>query len=395
MNMVTKTSIFEEHLEKWLKARKNKKVRSEIIRSICFVTGVHPKSIPRSFKRLQMRDPSLPEERGRKRYYTMDSIAALKEVWEVGSEPCGDNLHAVIPEYVTILKRDNVWKHTKEATRKLLKMSLGTVKLKVAGFNRTQFLQHGKSTTKKGAIHQLIPVRTGPWHTAIVGTEQIDTVAHCGSSVAGDFAYTLNSTDVPTLWGTRRAQWNKGQEATICSLEEMEHDTPFPILERHPDSGSEFINWLCKKWSDARNQKLTRSRPNRKNDNCFVEERNGHVVRRWVGYARLDVKDAVDALNTVYDVLNPYINHFIASRRIISKKRIGSKWKIAREKKALTPYQRVLQRNDVSETVKKKLKQEHRKFNPLILKREIDLRLKKVFDIQERHGKPKIYKELR
>lgn len=395
MNMVTKTSIFEEHLEKWLKARKNKKVRGEIIRNICFVTGIHPKSIPRSFTRLQMRDSSRTEKRGRKRYYTSDSIAALKEVWVVGSEPCGDNLHAVIPEYVAILKRDNVWKHTNDATKKLLKMSLGTVKLKVATFNRTQFLQHGKSTTKKGAIHQLIPVRVGPWNDAVVGTEQIDTVAHCGNSIAGDFAYTLNSTDIPTLWGTRRAQWNKGQVATIQSMEYMEGDTPFPILERHPDSGSEFINWLCKKWSDARNQKLTRSRPNKKNDNCFVEERNGHVVRRWVGYTRLDARNVVDALNSVYEVLNPYINHFVASRRIISKKRIGSKWIIAREKKALTPYQRVLQRNDVSEHVKKKLKQEHKKLNPLLLKREIDLRLKKVFDIQQRHGTPKITQELR
>ena len=187
MNMVTKTSIFEEHLEKWLKVRKNKKARGEIIKNICFVTGVHPKSIPRSFKRLQMRDSARTEKRGRKTYYTADSIATLKEVWVVGSEPCGDNLHAVISEYVAVLKRDKVWKHTNDATSKLLKMSLGTVKLKVATFNRTQFLQHGKSTTKKGAIHQLIPVRTGPWHDASVGTEQIDTVAHCGSSVAGDF----------------------------------------------------------------------------------------------------------------------------------------------------------------------------------------------------------------
>lgn len=393
--MVTKTSIFEEHLEKWLKARKNKKVRGEIIKNICFVAGVHPKSIPRSFKRLQMRDSSSTEKRGRKKYYTSDSIAALKEVWVVGSEPCGDNLHAIIPEYVAILQRDTVWKHTEEATNKLLKMSLGTVKNKVAAFQRTLFLQHGKSTTKKGAIHQLIPIRTGPWHDAIVGTEQIDTVAHCGNSVAGDFAYTLNSTDVPTLWGTRRAQWNKGQEATIQSMEYMENDTPFPIVERHPDSGSEFINWLCKKWSEARSQKLTRSRPNKKNDNCFVEERNGHIIRRWVGYTRLDTQKAVDALNAVYDILNPYVNHFVASRRIVSKERIGSKWKITREKKALTPYQRVLQRSDVSEDVKTKLQQEHEKLNPLLLKREIDIRLEKVFDIQERHGTPKRYKELR
>ena len=395
MNMVTKTSIFEEHLKEWLLAKKNKRERSNIIKHICFVAGVHPKSVPRSFKRIQLRDPAPQEGRGRKRYYTHDVTTALQEIWEAGSEPCGDNLHSVIAEYVEILKRDKQWKHSEEATNKLLQMSLGTVKLRVAGFSRRCFLQHGKGTTKKGAIHSLIPVRTGPWHDAPVGTEQIDTVAHCGNSIAGDFIYTLNSTDVPTLWGERRAQWNKGQAATILSMEKMESDTPFPILERHPDSGSEFINWLCKEWSEARGQKLTRSRPNHKNDNCFVEERNGHIVRRWVGYARLDAREAVDALNAVYDLLNPYVNHFFASRRIVFKERIGSKWKITREKKALTPYERVLRRSDVSEDIKTKLKQEHEKLNPLLLKREIDLRIKKVFNIQEQYGTPKSYKELR
>ena len=393
--MVTKTSIFEAHLEEWLKARRSKEKRGEIAKHICFVAEVHPKSISRSFRRVQLRDSGRGESRGRRRYYTHEVIAALKQVWETASEPCGDNLHPMIPEYIRTLKRDGAWKHSEESSLKLLQMSLGTVKLRVAEFDRKEFLQHGKSTTKKGVIHNLIPIRTGPWDKAPAGTEQVDTVAHCGNSIAGDFVYTLNSTDVSTLWSERRAQWNKGQEATISSLESMETKTPFPILERHPDSGSEFINWLCREWSLARGQKLTRSRPNKKNDNCFVEERNGHIVRRWVGYTRLDARGTVDALNLVYDVLNPYANHFIASRRTISKERIGSKWKITREKVALTPYQRVLLRDDVSEEVKTRLRAEHVKLSPLLLKREIDLRLERVFDIQKRYGTPKSYKELR
>jgi hypothetical protein len=395
MNMDTKTNIFEEHLESWLEARKDKKKRGEIIRHICFVIGAHPKSIPRSFKRIQLRGPGTREARGRKRYYTSDCIAALKEIWRIASEPCGDNLHSLIADYVKILRRDEAWPHSEESTGKLLQMSLGTVKIRVAEFDRECFFEHGKGTTQKGAIHAQIPIRTGPWDEAPTGTEQIDTVAHCGSSVAGDFTYTLNSTDIPTLWGERRAQWNKGKYATIMSLEKMENDTPFPILERHPDSGSEFVNWFCKSWSDSRGQKLTRSRPNHKNDNCFVEERNGHVVRRWVRYSRLDARQVVGALNAVYDVLNPYLNHFIASRRIVSKERIGSKWKITREAKAMTPYQRVLLRDDVSDEVKTKLRQEHEKLSPLVLKLEIDLRLERVFDIQKRYGIPMQNRELR
>jgi len=389
MNMTTKNNIFKEHLSEWLKAKKDKKKRGEIVRNICFVAGVHPKSVPRSFRRAQMHASGEEERRGRQEYYTPDAIAALKDVWDTASEPCAENLKGLVSEYVRILTRDKLWKHSDEATEKLLAMSLGTMKKRVAKFTRKRFVAHGKSTTKAGAIHSLIPVRSGPWDEAAVGTEQIDTVAHCGNTLIGDFIYTVNSTDVPTLWGSRRAQWNKGQTATVASMADMAKDIPFPIVEWHPDSGSEFINWHCKYWCEKQSAKLTRSRPNRKNDNCFVEERNGHIVRRWVGYTRFDAKEVVGALNAVYDVLTPYLNNFVASRRIVSKERVGAKWKVTREKIAKTPYERVLERDDVPKEIKAKLKQRHGILNPLIMKREIERLLRQVFILQERHGTPK------
>lgn len=395
MTMATKKSIFEEHLKEWLAAKGNKKKRGTMVQHLCFVTGVHPKSVPRSFRRVQMRGPGTLECRGRTTYYTPDVLAALKNIWEIAGESCGENLHPMIAEYVRILTRDGAWKHGKETTAKLLVMSLGSVKKRVAKFSRTRFLVHGKSTTKAGAIHSLIPVRSGPWNEAGVGTMQIDTVAHCGGSVAGDFVYTVNAADVSTLWGARRAQWNKGQEVTVRGMKAMADATPFPIKEWHPDSGSEFINWHCKGWCEQRGELLTRSRPNHKNDNCFVEERNGHVVRRWVGYTRLDTPEVVDTLNAVYDVLTPYLNHFVASKRTVSKERIGSQWKITREQSAKTPYQRVLLREDVSESVKQLLREEHERLSPLVLKGEIDQRLKKVFAIQKQHGEPTREGELR
>jgi len=386
MNMTTKNNIYREHLRPWLQAKADKKKRGEIVKHICFVAGVHPKSVPRSFKRVQMRSSFEEEKRGRKQYYTPDVVAALKDVWDTASEPCAENLHGVLADYVRILTRDKVWNHSGEATAKLLTMSLGTMKKRVAKFARKQFLAHGKSTTRASAIHALIPVRRGDWDEAVAGTEQIDTVAHCGNVLAGDFIYTVNSTDVPTLWGSRRAQWNKGQVATVNSMEHIENDIPFPVVEWHPDSGSEFINWHCHRWCEERGSMLTRSRPNRKNDNCFVEERNGHVVRRWVGYARLDTREIVETLNAVYDALTPYLNHFVASCRIISKERVGARWKVSREKTAKTPYERALKRNDVNGEVKTKLRQEHETLNPLTMKREIDRRLQIVFSLQKHHG---------
>lgn len=388
MTMATKKDIFKEHLKAWLKAEGNRNARREITKSVCAIVSVHPKSVPRAFRRAQMRDASVNHRRGPKTIYGTDVTVALKDVWDTAGEPCAENIHPLITEYIAILRRDDMWKHGEEATTKLLAMSLGTMKNRLSKFRRMSFPSHGKSTTSPSAIHTLIPVRSGPWNEAPVGTMQIDTVAHCGGSTAGDYVFTVNSTDVATLWGVRRCQWNKGQAATVRSMEAMDDDAPFPIVEWHPDSGSEFINWHCLDWSAERKQTLTRSRPNHKNDNCFIEERNGHVVRRWAGYARFDVSEIVEALNAAYDVLTPYLNHFTASRRTTSKERMGAKWKITREKKSMTPYQRVLARTDVADEVKAELKLMHEGLNPLLLKREIDRRLHRVFAIQKRHEEP-------
>lgn len=386
MNMAIRQSIFKEHLIKWLACEGDRKKRGEMATEISHIARVHKKSVPRSFRRAQMHDPCLPERRGRSAYYTADVTAALKELWEIAHEPCGELLHALIGEYVSVLKRDRQWKHSDDATRKLLSMSEATVKRRVSGFARTRYVSHGKSTTKPGSILSVIPIRSDGWKKAPVGTMQLDTVAHCGHTLIGDFVYTVNCTDVVTLWGGRRAQWNKGQEATVRSMEAIDEDAPFPVVEWHPDSGAEFINWHCKGWSEERGQRLTRSRPNRKNDNCFVEERNGHIVRAWVGYTRFDAREVVEALNGVYDVLTPFLNHFVPSKRIVSKERIGARWRVTREKTALTPYQRVLMRDDMSDEVKRKMREEHERLNPLLLKREIDRRIKKVFDVQKRCG---------
>ena len=235
----------------------------------------------------------------------------------------------------------------------------------------------------------MVPIRMDGWEMAEAGVTQVDTVAHCGDTTTGDYAFTVNGSDVATVWGSRRAQWNKGQEATKESLLRMRAMNDFPWTEIHPDSGFEFVNRMCIEYALETKLRMTRSRPYHKNDNCFVEERNGHVVRAYVGYARLDVRETVDALNDLYDCLTPYLNHFIAVRRIVSKERIGAKWKVTREKVAKTPYQRVLERSDISEEVKNKLRAEHATLNPKTMKAAIDRLTKRVHDIQRKHGTPR------
>jgi hypothetical protein len=387
MNMVTKKDVFQEKLGAYAAA--DKRGKGVILDAVSLVSGLARKAVIRRFRRMQLRGRYEGRKRGRPRLYTNDVIAALKEVWEIGSEACGENLHPMIGEYIAAAMKERSWHHTRDATEKLRRMSLGSMKVYVGGFTRTRQSFGGRSTTKKSSVISMVPVRMDGWDTAEAGVVQVDTVAHCGTANVGDFVYTTNGTDVATLWGTRRAQWNKGQEATLVSLAHMRDDSPFPWTEVHPDSGCEFVNAQCFTYAEGTGLRMTRSRPYHKNDNCFVEERNGHVVRAYVGYLRLDVFEVVETLNELYDVLTRYLNHFVASRRIVSKERVGARWKVTREKVAKTPYQRVLARTDVSEEVKKKLREEHTALNVKQMKRDVDRLILKVFAVQRQYGTPR------
>ncbi|MEK6947571.1 MAG: hypothetical protein AABX32_08250, partial [Nanoarchaeota archaeon] len=297
----------------------------------------------------------------------------------------GELLFPMINEYVDMLLRDKLWKHGDDATAKLRAMKLATIKRRVGNFLKVRGRRSGISATRPSHLKHIIPTFSGPWKELPPGNGQIDTVLH-KDTVLGDAVYTLNYTDSATCLDIPRAQWNKGQEATIESMKEIKQRLPYPWLMAHPDTGGEFINYLAKDWFEENKIEFTRSRPGRKNDNMYVEERNGHVIRKMIGYANLDCREVVQYLNLYYDVMIPYLMHFVAVRRMLGKEKILSKYKRIYEKIPKTPYQRILEHKSISEEVKEKLRQEHSKLNPLILKKEMEKRLKKVYDIQRQFG---------
>ncbi len=383
MTMTTKTTIFREHLDKYLAGTKQQ--RGAILDHVCFVAQVHRKAASRKFHALGRRSKTHRDRRGRPTVYGPDVTATLRTVWDAGNEVCGELLFPMLREYVDILQRDGMWEHREDTTTKLLAMSLATVKRRVSVFLKARTPRSGISSTKPSHLKHIIPVFTGPWADEPPGSGQLDTVRH-SDSATGDAVYTLNYTDAATLTVIPRAQWNKGQEATQRSLMAIAQRLPFPFVAGHPDSGSEFLNWLVKAWADANGIHLTRSRPNHKNDNMYVEERNGHVVRKFLGYLPLTTPRVVPALNALYDVLTPYLLHFVAVRRQTSKKRVGSQYRRTYEQNPKTPYQRILDHPAVSEDVKAKLRAEHATLNPLILKREIDRRVEVVYRTERRYG---------
>lgn len=368
--MATKMEIFERFLPEYLKAKKVRK--SGILHTVCATTELHRKAAIRKFRALQMRDPWVSSRRrGRPRLYTPDVIAALKFVWDVSSNLCGELLHPIIHEYVVLLQKDALWRYGEETTCKLKAMSEGSVKAYISSFVKFRKKRTSLSGTKPSALKEIIPIATGPWHDKPPGYGQVDTVVHCGSSLVGDLVYTVNYTDIATNWTIPIAQWNKGQRETCRSLTRIQQSLPFPLRGVHPDTGSEFINWFVKDWTDANRVELTRSRPYHKNDNAYVEQKNGHVVRRFVGYARMERRELVPLLNAFYETLAIYLNHFVPTRKCIEKVRIGSRYR-RRYDTGKTSYRRVIAHHGIQNSVKETLQKDHEKLNPLTLKQELD-----------------------
>lgn len=336
--MQTKNDLFKEHLKDWLQAKNDRKKRAEIATHLVFITKCHPKSVARTFKRLQLRDPAHEESRGRPPYYDNDVVLALRDLWEVSDRACGENIHPMIAAYIAVLVRDSLLKH-------------------------------------------IIPIRKNMSASSVPGDGQLDTVAHCGDSLAGSFVWTLNYTDAATYWVQIRAQWNKGQEGTKDSVIAIRAKLPFPLLGLHPDSGGEFINWVLKGWCDQEGIDLARSEPYKKNDNMFVEERNGHVIRKYLGWERRDELSVLPLLNELCDTVSLYTNHWKAVRRMVKKERVGSKYVRLYEKQPLTPYARVLAQAGVSDNDKDKLEQIHEPLNPLHLLQKIATLKKKIYEL--------------
>ena len=374
--MATKQEILRDKLAEYLQAGKAEK--SRILDQLQAVSKLHRKAIIRRLKQLQLGHIPDSERRGRPEVYCPRVTIALKEIWEMANEICAERLQPVIADYVRVLRRDKMWRHNDETTELLLAMSLGTIKNRIAAFTKIRS-GPGWSTTKPSSLKEIIPIRRGPWANPDPGQGEVDTVAHCGSTLRGDYAYSVQYTDVATIWTCLSAQWNKGEKATRQSLERIKRRFPLTLLGIDPDSGGEFINYLIKGWCDSQTPAvaMTRIRPYRKNDHARIEQKNYVNIRQFLGYARLDDRGQVKLMNELYDILEDYINFFLPSVKCLKKERIGSKYRRVYDQ-AQTAYRRVLNHPAVSTAVKGNLRVKYATLNPQTLKKEIDALIRKI-----------------
>ena len=379
---MAKKEVFGIELEHYLGASKGKK--GEILDTLVRQTKMHRGSIIRRFKREQYRLPGDFQKVGRKEYYGADVTLALREVWEASGELCGELVHPIIGDYIDIFISENTWEHGDITTAKLRAISEATVKRRVSNFMKARSGK-SKSTTNPSLMKEKIPVFCGPWLDVDPGHGQIDTVVHCGATLAGMMVFTMSYTDVATGWWRGRSQWGKGMEVTRNSLSYVKETLEIPWFHAHPDCGTEFLNQFVIKWAKDNDMDFTRSRSYHKNDNAYVEQKNGHVVRKEIGYRRLDTTEVITVMNELYEKLSLHRNFFVPQRKLLSKERNGAKYR-KKYDKAKTPYERVLSADSVSPKVKESLTQFRAKLNPQKLRQEINSLKSKLFKIQEIHG---------
>ncbi len=261
---------------------------------------------------------------------------------------------------------------TSQLREKLMTMSASTIDRLLKSEKYKFRLVKGRSGTKPGTLlKNQIPIRTfADWDDAVPGFTEVDLVGHDGGNTSGDFIQSLNFVDIATCWDSTAACKNKAQVHVFGAIKAIISRFPFDILGIDSDNGSEFINAHLLSYCLKNEITFTRSRAYKKNDSCFVEQKNYSVVRRNVGYSRYDTDEELYLLNELYVYLDSYINYFQPVLKLASKTRVGSKVS-KKYDKARTPFRRVLESKSIDDKIKKSLKREYDSLNPAELKRKI------------------------
>ena len=313
-----------------------------------------------------------PKNRQGKRIYTDEVIACLRKLWAFYWYKCGKYLAPIIREHMPYLQahRKPDFHITEEIKEKLLKISPAMIDRYLKA-DKDALRGKGLSGTRlaEAALLRRVPVRTHytDLERKTPGFMQIDTVYHCGEREFDEFLLTLTATDVASGWIELSALPNKAHKWALESMQALQSSLPFPLIELHSDNGGEFINYDTVNWRDVtKTLLLTRSRPYHKNDNCFVEQKNGAVIRTYIGYARFDTPREYAALARVYQSLCPLLNFFIPTKKLVSKTFFGSKT-VKHFDLPKTPFLRLMESPYLSQDIKDRLVQRRALLNPVAL----------------------------
>jgi len=354
----------------------NRTEKTRLLDEMELVTQMHRKSITRLLNSGDLRRRERKKERGK--VYGGDVQYALSVIAESFGYICAQRLHGNLGWMTDLLVKHGELLPTPEVERKLQKASVSTLQRLLQRIRKDEYYVARHKPKKKNSIAASIPAGRLPWNESEPGHMEIDLVEHCGKSNEGEFAYSLQMVDVATGWSEIAAILGRSQLVVEDACQRILERIPFAIIQLHPDNGSEFLNHhLMRFWREAVPQlRWSRSRPYKKNDNRFVEQKNSSLVRAWLGFERFDTVEQVNAMNDFYEKLRIYYNLFQPVMRL-KEKRVRKDgqgtYKVQRiYGQALTPFERLCATDAITpeETASWQLRREA--INPRQLRREMN-----------------------
>jgi hypothetical protein len=357
-------------------AGRGKEGKSRLLNEFCEQYGYERKY---AIKLLQVQE-ELPAPKPRPgpepRYEPVQEI--VERIWNCAEHLCGKRLAPALGLWLPHYAR-----HYGQLlpTQKKLLASISAATLDRLLAECKARARRGKNGTRPGSLlrHQ-VPIQGEVWDEQRVGFLEADSVAHCGSSLAGDFIWSLTYTDLACAWTEGRAVWNKGAHGVLEQTKNVEKTLPFPILGFDFDNGSEWLNWTLIKYLQVRPNpiRVTRSRPYHKDDNAHVEQKNWMWPRQLLGYGRLEDQSQLSPINALYSqAWGPLHNFFLPSMKLVKKWREGSRW-VRRHDEPQTAYQRLLTQGNLSAKARKKLRERFESLDPFKLAQEVERRLKPI-----------------
>ena len=357
-----------------------KDTKSTILDEFCTICGYNRKY---AIRRLNKKPTKRQRKPGPQPQYRDTSVLQpLKRIWFATDQMCSKKLQAAIPLWLPFYEQEYGALDAAVKT-KLLAISPSTIDrtlkpVRVSGKTK------GLCGTKPGTLlKNQIPIKTHNWDVTKPGFFEADTVAHCGNSLSGNFVWSLTFTDIFSGWTENRAVWNKGSYGVFTQIKDIEAAIAFPIRGFDCDNGSEFLNHHLLRYFTNRPQspiQFTRSRPYKKNDNAHVEQKNWTHVRQLLGYDRFDKPELVDVINDLYKhECSLYNNFFCPTLKLKEKLRVNSKY-VKKYYPPKTPYQRLLDSEQLTREAKLFLSVTYQSLNPFKLKKIIESKLKMIFN---------------
>ncbi len=372
MDMQSRNQYLKELLKEYLE-KESKQAKSKLLDEAMKRTGLCRKHI---IAKLGAESFTINPRKKRACFYDTNLTVALIQAWKIFDYPCGQRLAPLLRLEIDRLRKLGELSCSDKTAKLLKRISPASIDLKLRREKEILNLKHNRNPAVHPMLYKKIPIKLiDEWDRNKPGYCQLDYVMHCGSSTSGSFIHTLGLVDIYSGWWDSLAIMPRSQTQTHQALQTISSRLPFKLLEIHPDNDSGIINDLIFSWSKKNNIAFSRSRPNKKNHNAFIEQKNWTHVRKVFGYWRYDSHNELVIMNSLYNhYLRLYKNFFQPRIKLVSKERIGGHIK-RKYDYPKTPYLRLMESSHIPTETKHKLKRLYDNLNPPLLLREIRKRL--------------------